>query len=533
MKKSFMPPLILSTTLIFLLSSCGKNKEAETTKTNNAANIQIAKIIKQQADGKAALRFETFGNEGFWTDVVRLPKGIIESKFTPAQALKLGLSFNAEALDEETKRTLSDELKAQGVKGPMMNNPDTMIKLLNANAVIGLVVKDVNGDGKRELENGDKAGVSCVLCHAVTDKSVFDFPTGGSIGTQIDGPAVHNIQMGKIFALAANTKGFYPMAQLRSAKGNSIGRAPSYAGMVNYLSEADFDAYFSNPNFYPAGTFDDTLDGHGNPIQNAPLFRQDLAAPYGSAGEMETFVQYANSFYTLMLDPSVLVTEGGRVFLNKIAGTAGDKIAREYLEVLEEIGVRKYSYIKASKTGEPGTPDTIVGIAVDQEVLLAMGAYVKSLRSPSGLVKDIASVEKGKTIFQDESNKCLNCHNADQSAPVKNIVIDMKTIFPGDTATIIGKRPVFNPMVNTAGRTFDDKMISMNASLRGLNRGAAIPLLMDLGSKKRFLHDASVDGLEKLFDSGRGSSAPHPFYIKSEDRKDLIAYLQSLDDNSK
>lgn len=33
-------------------------------------------------------RFETFGNEGFWTDAVPLPKGVKDAKLTPVQALR-------------------------------------------------------------------------------------------------------------------------------------------------------------------------------------------------------------------------------------------------------------------------------------------------------------------------------------------------------------------------------------------------------------------------------------------------------------
>lgn len=33
--------------------------------------------------GRDVFRFETFGNEGFWTDAVRLPKGVKDAKLTP------------------------------------------------------------------------------------------------------------------------------------------------------------------------------------------------------------------------------------------------------------------------------------------------------------------------------------------------------------------------------------------------------------------------------------------------------------------
>lgn len=78
--------------------------------------------------------------------------------------------------------------------------------LLNANAVIGVVVKDSDADGKLDVAKGDKIGVSCALCHGITDKSGFDLPTGGSIGKRVDGPAVHTINIDTILAMAANTR---------------------------------------------------------------------------------------------------------------------------------------------------------------------------------------------------------------------------------------------------------------------------------------------------------------------------------------
>jgi len=72
-------------------------------------------------------------------------------------------------------------------------------------------------------------------------------------------------------------------------------------------------------------------------------------------------------------------------------------------------------------------------------------------------------------------------------------------------------------------------MIVVNASMRGLERGIAIPLLLDLARKPVFLHDNPVPDLERLLDPGRGATEPHPFFVKDASaRKDMIAFLQSL-----
>jgi hypothetical protein len=50
--------------------------------------------------------------------------------------------------------------------------------------------------------------------------------------------------------------------------------------------------------------FDDTPDGNGNPVVTTPLFRQDLAAPFGSAGEQPGVEGFSNGVYTVAFDPT-------------------------------------------------------------------------------------------------------------------------------------------------------------------------------------------------------------------------------------
>jgi hypothetical protein len=107
----------------------------------------------------------------------------------------------------------------------------------------------------------------------------------------------------------------------------------------------------------------------------------------------------------------------------------------------------------------------------------------------------------------------------------------MATIFPGDNPQVLlaQRTPPLNPILNTPESIFDDKMAVVNASMRGLERGTAMPLLLDLANKPNFLHDDSVASLDALLDPARGPQAPHPFYrADAKDRADIAAYLQSL-----
>ncbi len=486
------------------------------------------------AAGRDVFRFETFGNEGFWTDAVRLPKGVQKAKLTPVQALKAGLSVDVDALDSATKQAVAAELKTDlsPRNAPLLNDPKTTMKLLEANAVIGMVAKDSNGDGVINLAKGDKVGASCALCHTITDKSVFDLPNGGSIGRRLDGRAVHTINLGAIFAMADNSRALYPVLQL-SLKANgdkTLGRAPK--GLTEKSSEQEVDAYLSNPAFYPVGMFDDSFDGNGDPMHNSPLFRQDLAFPYGSEGTIAKLDNFSNLVYTSLFDQTMLTTPGGRTFLHKLGGAAGDEIADDYVKILKETGVKGYPYVKADAHPMPGSEEAPLGVRVENTKLLDMNAYLDSLPAPAGVDADRQAMARGRQLFR--TAECTACHNVDQSKFVPPFIVPMKTIFPGDAPVVLAQRmPPLNPVMNTPGNIFDDKMAVVNASLRGEERGIALPLLLDLARKPVFLHDNSVPTLENLLNPSRGPLAPHPFYLSGESqRADMIEFLRSLDTNS-
>lgn len=485
--------------------------------------------IGDAAAGKAVFRFETFGNEGFWTDAMRLPKGMMDAKFTPVQALKAGLQVDVDALDPATKAAMAKELATDlsPQNAPMLNDPKTTLKLVNANAVVGVVAIDTNGDGKLTVEAGDKVGIACALCHTITDKSVYDLPKGGSIGRRIDGPANNNLNMGALLAMAANSRAYYPNLQAELG-GKTMGRAPK--GLTKDSTEAEVDAYLQNPEFYPVGTFDETADGNGNPVANTPFFRTDLAAPWGTSAANNKLDDIANGSYTINLDLTTLVTPEGRQMLKVKGGAAGEELANNYAAILKATGVTGYPFVKAALIGHTGEAATPVGRRVENKKLLDMNAYTDSLQAPKGAQVDMAASGRGRELFRQN---CTTCHNVDQSKPVPPMLVDLKTIWPGYNPKVAAERkPPMSPIQNSEG-VFDDKMIVVDASDRGEKRGVALPLLLDLARKPYYLHDASVPTLESLLDQSRGGKAPHPFYItNATERNDVVQFLKGLDTRS-
>ena len=131
------------------------------TRASDGPTDQGLTVARQDGDptlGREVFRFETFGNEGFWTDAVRLPAGFAAAKITPMQALQLGLQIDSDALDTAIRKELTEQLRADpsGRTSALLNDPAVTTKLIKAGAVIGMAPK------------GDKVGTSCALCHTMT-----------------------------------------------------------------------------------------------------------------------------------------------------------------------------------------------------------------------------------------------------------------------------------------------------------------------------------------------------------------------------
>lgn len=513
---------------IVLINSCSSTKNMYTA-IDGPLDIQQPEPqpLGNAARGKEVFRFETFGNEAFWFNAMRMQQGMAEKKVTPKNMLELGLKIDMEAVDPELRKALEAEFKTDlsMQSAPLLNDPKTTAMLINSNAVIGLVPKDSNKDGEINIMKGDMVGVSCTICHAGTDKSAYNMPNGGSAGKRFDGLATLTLNMGKLLATAQNSRAFYANMQ-HNNDGETIGHAPK--GIDVTSTEAEVDAYLENPANYPVGTFDETHDGIGNPVKNVPLFRQDLAAPYGSSGQDALFENISNSSYTANLDMTNLATPEGREFLFQRAGQAGIKIHEDYKKILAETGVTGYPYVLAKFVGDAGNPAHVVGRRVDDQKLRDMAAYCFSLQAPAGAKVNKEMAENGRTLFRQN---CTSCHHVDQSKPVNARLVDLKTMWPDYNPQPAGMRgdPKQSQILNSPG-IYDDKMVIVDASDHGEPRGVALPLLLDLDRTTLFLHDGSVKSLDELLNPERGKTSPHPFYINdSSQRADMVEFLRGLD----
>ena len=132
-------------------------------------------------DGREIFRSDTFGDEAFWTDTLRMHE-VIESSIDPTTALAVGLKVD------------SDVLPPGLLQSADLKSPATTVALLKLNAVVGLKGTVVSEGGRDRLT---RVGTTCSLCHATVDNSVMP-----GIGRRLDGWPNRELDPGAIIALS-------------------------------------------------------------------------------------------------------------------------------------------------------------------------------------------------------------------------------------------------------------------------------------------------------------------------------------------
>jgi mono/diheme cytochrome c family protein len=138
------------------------------------------------ARGKDIFRFDTFGDETFWTDTLRMHE-VISSAVDPTTALSVGLKVDTDSLPPAV---------VQGIQNGSISltSPATTVALLKLNAVVGVKGTVTTVNGQDQLT---RVGITCALCHSTVDNS---FAQG--IGKRLDGWANHDLNPGAIIALS-------------------------------------------------------------------------------------------------------------------------------------------------------------------------------------------------------------------------------------------------------------------------------------------------------------------------------------------
>jgi hypothetical protein len=174
--------------------------------------------------GRGIFRFDTFGDQAFWGDTLKLHQAIegavlggVGAGVSPKTALTVGLKVDVDALP----RNLFEQLQHGNVN---LNDPAVTVTLLKLNAVVGVTgIFDSAGALK-------SMGIQCALCHSTVDNStpalcagvIQPNPGTGCIGHRLDGWPNRDLNVGAIIALAPDLDAITSLLNTTAANVRSV-----------------------------------------------------------------------------------------------------------------------------------------------------------------------------------------------------------------------------------------------------------------------------------------------------------------------
>ncbi len=183
----------------------GAGRSPAESSERQGPSVSPDRIVDENAaamlrEGRRIFRFDTFGDEAFWGDTLRLHSAIaggalggVGPGVSPRTALAVGLKVDAQALPP----SLVEQLKRGQVD---LDSPATTLALLKLHAVVGVTgFFDPNG----RLAS---LGIQCAFCHSTVDDSLAP-----GIGRRLDGWANRDLNVGAIVNLSPNLQ---PVADL-------------------------------------------------------------------------------------------------------------------------------------------------------------------------------------------------------------------------------------------------------------------------------------------------------------------------------
>jgi hypothetical protein len=335
-----------------------QTQTAKTSQPNakSASNQVIQQNAQQMLDeGQRAFRFDTFGDEAFWGDTLKLHQAIAGAKnggvgpgVSPKTALSVGLKVDADAIPA----ALAAKIKAGQVD---LDDPATTLALLKLNAVVG-VTGFFDAQGKLE-----SMGIQCAFCHSTVNDS---FASG--IGQRLDGWANRDLNVGAIVSLAPNLQ---PFSDLLGVNAETVKKVLNSWGPGRFDAELDKDGKAFRPDGKQAGTL--------------------IPPAFGLAGvNLHTWTGFGSVPYWNAYVGTTEMHGSGTFFDARLSD--------------------KSQYPVSAKSGEGNTrgkPDRIT------PKLAALHFYQLAIPAPKAPVGsyDKTAASAGKEVFESKA-KCATCH---------------------------------------------------------------------------------------------------------------------------
>ena len=192
------------------------------------------------AQGRQIFRYDTFGDEVYWTDTLKLHRAIEGAKLggvgpgvSPKTALSVGLKVDMDALPAD--------LVVKVKKGEVdLDDPATTLALIKLDAVLG-VKGAFNSDGSLKT-----VGLSCAVCHSTVDDA---FAPG--IGHRLDGWPNRDLNSGAIISLAPDLSVFTKLLRVDEP---TVKKVLASWGPGKFDAELNLDGKAFRPDGKPAAT---------------------------------------------------------------------------------------------------------------------------------------------------------------------------------------------------------------------------------------------------------------------------------------
>ena len=318
-------------------------------------------------DGRQTFRFDTFGDEAFWGDMLKLHQAIegaalggVGPGLTPTAALGLGLKVDMDAIPKRLEKDIE--------KGRVdLNAPATTLALLKLDAVIG--VKGIfQGDSLKSV------GITCAICHSTVDNSLTQ-----GIGHRLDGWANRDLNVGAIVALAPDLS---PFANLLGVSQDAVRQVLRSWGPGKFDAELVLDGKAFNPQQISNGVVTRTN------VPGATL----IPPAFGLAGvNLHTWTGWGSVTHWNAFVANLEMHGKGRFFDPRLNNTAQFPIA--------------------AKNGFADLPHIDPDEDLITSKLPALHFYqlaIPAPKPPDGSF-DKAAAERGDKLFEGKAG-CNNCH---------------------------------------------------------------------------------------------------------------------------
>jgi hypothetical protein len=319
----------------------------ETIEANNAD------LMKR---GRQIFRFDTFGDEHFWGDTLKLHQAIEGARFGgvgpgvgPSTALAVGLKVDAQMVPH----SILKGIKSGAVD---LTDPANTLALINLKAVVGVMPFGRTSGGGLE-----SIGITCALCHSTVDDSIAP-----GIGRRLDGWPNRDLNVGAIVGLSPDLSAVANLLQVDQTTVRTV---------LNSWGPGKFDAelFLDGKAFRPDGRSAATLipPAFGLAGVNLHTYTGWGSVPYWNAFVANLEMHGSGTFFDPRLSDSTQFPVASRARLGDVRA-ADDRITSQLAPL--------HFYQLAIPA--PAAPD---------------GSF------------DRHSAERGETLFNGVA-KCSTCH---------------------------------------------------------------------------------------------------------------------------